>query len=335
MEMKRELTRYMRPARVMMLGVAMLSLAGCVKRELEIRPDEGYVEIALDWTQAQSSRSARYLFYNESGALVKEVSGVTDCFKGTLPVGVYRLIVHNTDAGQVDWQGTEQYESTEVFAKETNYSEGHHPAEGVPCIQEPREVFATGGCNESETVEVRQRDTTRLSVTPVELTKRVAVRFTVEANGDASVRSLRGVLGGVSHGFFPGKGCHNASSSCAVEFTAAPGTKAASDAYTARVNVFGLLATSQSPAGTNTMHVTLDLDDGSQSTGTFDLTPTLQQLIAANGGVLPDEIPLDVTLRVQQEVGLSATVQPWKNGTGSGDIETGIEPTRENGLPLE
>lgn len=318
MEMKRELTRYMRPARVMMLGVAVLSLAGCVKRELEIRPDEGYVEIALDWSKAQSSRSARYLFYNESGALVKEVSGVSDCFKGTLPTGVYRLIVHNTDAGQVDWQGCEKYESAEVFAKETNYSEGHHPAEGVPCIQEPREVFATGGCNESETVEVRRMDTTRLSVTPAELTKQVAIRFTVEVT---SVRALHGVLGGVSHGYFPGKGCHNASSSCAVEFTAAPGTKAASDAYTARVNVFGLLTTAQSPAGTNTVHVALDLDDGSQMTGTFDITPALQRILASNGGVLPVEIPLEITLRMQgQGVGLSATVQPWDlSGTGSGD----------------
>ena len=324
MEMKRELTRYMRPARVMMLGVAVLSLAGCVKRELEIRPDEGYVEIALDWSKAQSSRSARYLFYNESGALVKEVSGVSDCFKGVLPTGTYRLIVHNTDAGQVDWQGCEKYESAEVFAKETNYSEGHHPAEGVPCIQEPREIFATGGCNESETVEVRRMDTTRLSVTPVVLTKQVAMRFTVEVNGDASVRSLRGVLGGVSHGFFPGKGCHNASSSCAVEFTAAPGTKAASDAYTARVNVFGLLTTAQSPAGTNTVHVTLDLDDGSQMTGTFDITPALQRILASGGGVLPVEIPLEITLRMQvQGVGLSATVQPWDlSGTGSGDVTT-------------
>ena len=319
MEMKRYTKRYMRPARVVLLGAAVLSLAGCVKRELEVCPDEGYVEIALDWTQAQSSRSARYLFYNEAGALVKEVSGVTDCFKGTLPTGVYRLIVHNTDAGQVDWQGCEKYESAEVFAKETNYSEGHHPAEGVPCIQEPHEIFATGGCNESETVEVLQMDTTRLSVTPVVLTKQVAMRFTVEANGGQSVRALHGVLGGVSHGFFPGKGCHNASSSCAVEFAASPETKAASDAYTARVNVFGLLTTAQSPAGTNTVHVALALDDGSQVTGTFDLTPTLQRILASGGGVFPVEIPLDVTLRVQ-EAGLSATVEPWiEGGTGSGD----------------
>ena len=317
MEMKRYTERYMRPARVVVLGAAVLSLAGCVKRELEIRPDEGYVEIALDWSKAQSSRSARYLFYNESGALVKEVSGVTDCFKGMLPTGTYRLVVHNTDAGQVDWRGCEKYESAEVFAKTTNYSTGHHPAEGVPCIQEPREVFATGGCNESETVEVLQMDTTRLSVTPIKVTKRVAVRFALESSEE--IRSLHGVLGGVSHGFFPGKGCHNASSSCAVEFMAVPETKAASAAYKTEVSVFGLLTTSQSPAGTNTVHVTLSLGDGTQVTGMFDITPTLKQLIVANGGVLPDEIPLDVAIRVLG-TDLSATVEPWdESGEGSGD----------------
>ena len=173
-------------------------------------------------------------------------------------------------------------------------------------------------------MEVLLLDTTRLSVTPVVLTKQVAIRFTVEANGGQSVRALHGVLGGVSHGYFPGKGCHNASSSCAVEFTAAPGTKAASDAYTARVNVFGLLTTAQSPAGTNTVHVALDLDDGSQMTGTFDITPALQRMLASGGGAFPVEIPLEITLRMQgQGVGLSATVQPWDlSGTGSGDVTT-------------
>lgn len=320
MEMERYIKRYMRPASALLLGVAVLSLAGCVKRELEIRPDEGYVEIALDWTGTGTSpRSARYLFYNETGALVKEVSGVTDCFKGTLPVGNYRVVVHNTDAGQVDWRGTEQYESAEVFAKTTDYSMGHHPGEGVPCIQEPRDVFAAGGCNESETVEVRQMDTTRLSVTPVELTKRVAVRFTVDAADGQSVQALHGVLSGVSHGYFPGKRCHNASSSCAVEFMAVPETKAASSAYTTEVNVFGLLTTSQSPAGTNTVHVTLSMDDGSQIKGVFDITPTLQLILVSGGGAFPVEIPLEVTLLVR-ETDLSATVEPWdESGEGSGD----------------
>ena len=104
-----------------------------------------------------------------------------------------------------------------------------------------------------------------------------------------------------------------------MEFEAVPETKAASAAYTTEVSVFGLLTTSQSPAETNNVYVTLALTDGTQVTGTFDLTPALQRLIAANGGVLPNEIPLEVTLRVQG-IGLSATVEPWdESGTGSGD----------------
>lgn len=320
MEMKRELTRYIRPARIVALGTAMLSLAGCVKRDLEMRPDEGYVEIVLDWAKAQSSRSARYLFYNEAGMLVEEAGGITDCFRGTLPVGTYRLVVHNTDAGQVEWQGCERYESAEVFARPTRYSTDHHPAEGVPCILEPRDVFAAGGCNESETVKVRQMDTTRLSVTPTALAKQVAIRFTVETDGGQSVRALRGVLDGVAPGYFPGKGCHDASSSCAVEFTASPETEAASDIYTTRVNVFGLLTTAQSPAGTNAVHVTLALDDGRQVTDTLDITSILKQILASHGGAFPVEIPLEITLRVQG-VGLSATVRPWdESGTGSGGL---------------
>ena len=64
----------MRPAKIVALGTAILSLAGCVKRDLEMRPDEGYVEIALDWTKTgMTSRSARYLFYNEAGMLVRVV----------------------------------------------------------------------------------------------------------------------------------------------------------------------------------------------------------------------------------------------------------------------
>lgn len=320
MEMKKATGKYkLSAAGGLLLGAAMLFFAGCVKRELEFRPDEGYVEIALDWAESQSSRSARYLFYNETGELVKEVSGLTDGFKGTLPIGTYRLVVHNTDAGQVDWRGCDKYESAEVFALETNYSEDLHPAEGVPCILEPRDVFAAGGCNESETVVVRQMDTTLLSVTPVVLTKRVAVRFTVEASGGRTVQALHGVLNGVAPGYFPGKRCHNASSSCAMEFAAAPETMAPSDVYTARADVFGLLATAQSPAGTNTVRVALDLDDGSQISTTFDITPALQKLISENGGTLPDQVSLDVTVRMSG-MNLNATVEPWdESGEGSGD----------------
>lgn len=322
MEMKRKLMKYLRPASVVSLGAVLLAASGCVKRELEVRTDEeGSVEIALDWSGGPS-HSARFLFYNEAGALVKEVSGVTDCFKGSLPTGNYRLIVHNTDATGVDWRGTERYESAEVFVRPAQYTTGYHPGEGIPCIGEPGNVFAAGACNGVEMVSVRQSETTRLSVTPLAVTRRLVFRFEIDASSaSASVNFVRGVLSGVRQSYFPGRKSVDASSSCGTEFTVSSETKAASAVYTARVNVFGVSTTPQSPAGTNTVHVTLSMSDGSQVTGTFDITPILQKIIEESGDVvLPvEEILLEVALTVQ-ETALSATVEPWSGGgTGSGD----------------
>ena len=90
-------------------------------------------------------------------------------------------------------------------------------------------------------------------------------------------------------------------------------------AYAAQVNVFGLLTTAQSPAGTNNVHVALDLTDGTQMTGTFDITSTIRQILASEGGTLPWEIPLDITFYVRA-TGLNATVEPWdESGEGTGE----------------
>ena len=321
METKRE-KKCIRPtAGLLLLCAVMLSLAGCVKRELEIRPDEGCVAIAVDWSCSGTSvRSARYLFYNEAGSLVKEVSGLTDGFRGSLPTGTYRLVVHNTDGVHVGWRGCERYESAEVFARTTDSGTGSRPGDGVPCILEPREVFAAGCCNESRTVEVRQLDTTRLSVTPAALVKRVAIRFSIETDAGESVRSLRGILSGVSSGYFPGQGCANTSSSCAMEFEGLPDSKGVILSYTSEMNVFGLLTTAQSDPWTNTVALTLVLSDGTESMGRFDLTSALQELLASGGGVFPESILLEVKLRLHETV-LSATVSPWDDkGSGSGDI---------------
>ena len=144
------------------------------------------------------------------------------------------------------------------------------------------------------------------------------------------MQSLTGVLEGVAPGVFLSSGAHNAAHSCAVEFTASPaasssaampsGSRASSPAvYTSETEVFNLLTTAQSPAGTNRLHVTLTLGDGTEATGTFDITDALQQLMADNGGERPGEISLSVTLHLQ-ETTLNATVEPWdETGTGSGE----------------
>lgn len=309
--------------------------AGCVKRDLEERPvvppeGPGRAEITLDWGGDERPQTARFLFYDcQTGALVKEVTGLTDGFAGELPAGEYRLVVHNTDALQVDYRGTDNYETAEVFAQETEYAHTtqsyalrssltrHDP--GVPCILEPQQVFGTGVCNESETIVVTSGGTVQASVSATSLTRQMEFHFTVKS--DVGVTSLKGVLDGIAPGMFIASRQHNAPTACAIEFTALPQTKSATSNFLSRMSVFGLLTTSQSPDETNVINVVLTLDDGKVFQAKADLTPTLKEIIADNGGTIPIEIPVDVTLEIHGIEGLTATVKPWEEGTGGGDFE--------------
>lgn len=311
------------PARVLLTLAATVLLAGCVKHNLEQRPtpppasEDGAAEITLDWGGDERPQTARFLFYDENGDLVREETGLTDGFKGTLPTGKYRLVVHNEDAQQVDYRGTDSYQTAEVFAQHTNYTDGHHPAEGVPCILEPQAVFGIGVCNEFDEIVVEAGKTTKATVAPEELTRRVVFRFSIES--DVEVHSLKGVLDGVSPGVFLASGQHNTETSCAIEFTASPTNRAASGDYTARLGVFNLLTTAQSADGTNVVHAVVTLLDGEQFTADVDLTPTLRKMLAdQKEDILPVEIPLDITFAVT-ELGLSSTVGEWTEGSGGSD----------------
>ncbi len=318
MKNNRVLRNYPHSVAGALLGAVLLLGSGCVQRDLEIRPDEGYVKITLNWSAAgAAARDARFLFYDEAGALVREVENISDVYVGTFPLGTYRMVVHNMDAGAVDWRGCERYESAEVYALPTDYTTDHHPGEGVACIREPQEIFGAGGCNETDRIVVEQLDTTYLTVTPTALTRRVSVRFLLDT--DVPVEGVKGVLGGVAHGYFPGQGCHNAASSCAVEFEAQPETRAAVANYAAGVNVFGLLTQADSPEATNTVHLGLTFTDGTAFADTVDITPTIRQLMETNGGTLPAEIPLSIVVR-RHATWLGAAVVPWdESGEGGGD----------------
>lgn len=320
-------------------GAALLAaglLGGCVKHDVEVRPTpapaptNGYAEIALDWGDAaEHPATVRYLFYDEGGALVKEVTGLSDGFRDALPVGKYRLVVHNEDARQVDYRGTETYATAEVFAQETQYTYGlantaprnavtrHDP--GVPCIFEPQSVYGTGCCKEFEVLDIQAGETARGTVTPERLTREVAFRFVVMS--DVGIQSLKGVLGGIAPGIFIATARHTTSSSCAMEFTASPVAKSAGNEFAARLNVFNLLTAPDSPNGTNPLDVNLNLADGRMFTAQVDLTPTLKQIIEDSGGVIPIEIPVEVTFTIVG-VDLTLSVTPWDgSGTGGGDFE--------------
>ena len=321
---------------VLLLAAALVPFESCVRRELEEGPvppsppsGEGYAEITLDWGGYAASpvppHTSRCLLYDAAGALVREVTGVGGRFRESLPAGRYRLVVHNEDARQVGFCGTERYETAEVMAQEITSS--RHSDDGTPCILEPEQVYATGVCREAAELVVTAGETVRATAVPATLTREV--RFSFIIRSENGVQSLTGLLNGVSRGIYLATGRRDVSSSCSVAFTAEPAKDgregddgSGTESYTTEIGVFDLLAAEEgSPEGTSTLDVTLTDTRGEPYTGRFDITATLKEIIAGNGGVIPVEIPIEVDIKLEPIGGMTADVKPWDgSGTGEGEF---------------
>lgn len=305
--------------------VTFLLLTGCVERELKTRPSDGPgdVEIALDWSGLSAPRqSARCLFYDESGMLIHEATGLTDGFKSKLPSGKYHLIVHNEDAHQVDYRGTNSYKTAEVFVLPQPDARNRIAprAADLPCILEPEASYGTSVCEDGEWITVVPGKTTRTTVSPVAHVRQLEFRFVVR---NINVRAFNGILTGVASSIFLSTGEANRSEGCALRFAptiAAKSRKDDTEIFTVSLRVFNLLTTANSPAETNTVVVTLTDVGGTRYETSVDFTATLQEIIAENGGTIPIEIPIEVLLEATViEGSIVSSVQPWDDtGTGGG-----------------
>ena len=319
---------------LLLLGVltAAMIFTGCVKRELEMRPEapeEGTVEIGVVWPEGADCSGARLLIYGEDGTLYREHDELTDGYRGTLPAGAYRLILHNTDARNVGYAATQSHGTAEVYALNTS---GQKPsAQGEPLAQ-PHKVYGIGRHDQGERFTVTAGETLRLTVAPERLTREVHFYFLV--SGLDAVQSVAGTLHGVAPSVLlctreyrqssfgqPFEG----ESYTPQRAQGGPGTKAAREAihFRTSLELFDLLTRETSPEGTNTIETTVTDGDGKSYPVQIDITAVLQEVLESGGGVLPVEIPLEVRVEIDPvtaEVG--ATVAPWDDsGTGGGDFE--------------
>lgn len=298
----------------------VMLFAGCVKRDLEVLPSEtdGYAQIALDWGGQTHPKSAHFLLYNESGELVKEATGVTESFKGSLAAGTYRIVVCNEDAVNVDHRGLDNYATAEVFVLTKSAQPALRSNRAISLIQEPRQVFGTGVFKEFEQLVIESNKTTTATVVPKLLTHEVQFFFKVK--GSDEVRSLEGVVNGVCSGVFLATGAYNTASNSSLEFLASPRSDATEVEFVANVGIFNLLTSPESAAGTNTINIALTETNNTAHRATFDLTEVLKEIIVNNGGVIPIEIPVEVTLEVKALGELTATIRPWDDsGSGGGN----------------
>lgn len=327
--MERTIIQYIRASLPLLTATALLS--GCVKRELEMRPappQEGTVEIAFTWPEGQERPVGAHLrFYTEDGVLYREHSDLTDGYTGTLPAGSYLLILHNTDAEQVDYAAMERHSTAEVYALA---SSGLKPTAPGESLREPHKVYGIGRHDQGENFTVTAGQTLQMTVAAERLTREVQFYFKV--SGLNAVQAIGGTLRGVSPSVSLCTGeCRPVS--FVQPFDGTPyvpqntqvRTKAGSELhhFSTMLEVFDLLTRKESPAGTNTIYVEVTSGEGTLYPLRIDITQTLQELIENNQGTLPIEIALEVELQINPVTAeISAKVTPWdQSGTGGGEFE--------------
>ena len=313
-------------------AVVMTALVytGCVRRDLEDYPGEGYVTLNVDWAGSGASsanHTTRLLFYGEDGKLFREVENVGYLYQAIFPKGEYRVVAYNEDMENTDWRNSDYLSTFETYAKEREYEFNHHPT-GLKCIEIPSEVYIANSFHYNDKLVVTDISNPELTLTPTDRLHHLTIRFHVSVPGGETVESLGGAIGGVSGSWFPEtatqeKVFHFAHEFHAVQVTPVESegeedaTRAATADWEANVNMFGLQTTEESE-WVHPLYMSLQVKDGPLLTAAYDLTPTVYSILNEQGGELPNKFAIDVEINVAG-TGFTANVIPWDDsGTGGG-----------------
>ncbi len=295
------------------LLLASLAGGGCVKQGLDLREQVGFVRIDLQWENGSVPEGSEFYFYNESGERVHSCTCAAEGFRGTLPMGKYKIIVWNTDAKNVELYGMDKHTTAEVRVKadETVANRAGN------CIAQPDNLLLASAFNEAEFMEVPYRDSVIMSASPKGLVKKVHLVFKVD-NADA-VKLVSGSLSGVS------SGVQCASVSCtnqpkSVNFAIKQENFSQNYDYSADISVLDLVLPADGVSGSHVLVLEVVID-GVTYHMNIDLTGTIDDLLKGEwNGTIPVEIPLEVELKSIDGI-LSSEVKPWDNtGTGGGEI---------------
>lgn len=286
--------------------IGLLSGIACTREQLDYRKQEGYVHLALSWEEEFAPAGSRVYFFPTEGGEVLMYDCPSEGFKGVLPVGSYRILVHNNDCSSVSVRNTDSFEAAEIYVLPEEVRSGAY-------IQHADPIAFTTTLNEAEMLEVPYRDTVRVSAMPCLCVKEVGLVF--EVVPPVEFATCTGSLSGVSASIK----CSTAESSdtsSAVRFTAV--ADAESDTFHASISVLDLLQ----PDGSYGTHI-LDLLFTDASGASYplqtDVTSEVNKFFTENGE-MPDEITLQI--RISQVGGrLTASVVPWDGGgTGGGSM---------------
>jgi hypothetical protein len=292
------------------LLTGLLIWTSCTKATLHYYGrDRGLVQIYPD-RSVHALPALEYYFYSaDVPETIRENSDGEGNFEGELPCTTYRTIATNTAAavdGSVAFT-TDSYESATVTALPTGQSYNQ-----LSIVNSPLSIYSVVVEELIVTPDVRT-----YRPVPVLLTKQLEFVFVLSGGLETEVKTIAGVLPGVYASVYLSTGLPTPESTAQSPATAVRFDIAGQgDERKAEVSLFGLRHPEYGAVYTNSLELTLTMNDDSEETVSVDLTKELSDILSQNQGVLPQKTSVVIRLdRVSVDEagdGITGSLLGWK-----------------------
>lgn len=288
------------------IGMAVCLLAGCLlscRKEFTC-PQQSRVEFMFDWQQlpsaAKTGDGMALRFYASDGQ-VYDMESDTVCFRGSLPVGIYQVLVRNRPTPGILFRGDGRFETAEAYVPSVSRAEG--------LVSQPDWFFSTAltGC------EIEEKRQTRLTVVPKPMVHRIT--FRVKIIDERSVESVSGRLRDVVTALNLSTGKPVPQSSGETDIPIAR----ENEAFSGSVLVFNIVKKEEgSPDGPDkNLKLNVLYTNGTNREIWLDISDELSDL--GDEGGSDAEVDVDIT---PERVGFEVRIIEWVNGSGP-DISVG------------
>ena len=292
------------------LFMAGIFVSSCVKSDL-LDCSLAYIVIAPT-DHSYNLPGLRYHFYSQDYRIANSVLPCdgTGTFRGRLMTGDYWVIASNIDAHNSIFTDMDAYETATVHVRQIKTRSDDY------YLAYPGEIYAIS----LQKLAIGGRDTIYLSPKPELLTKTLSLKFKIGSNIEQQTIGLTGTLQGVypSLNLFtrqPTEHCLSLSPNMITRFTSI----GSADEWQAEISLLGICDPEYGTRYRNIMHFTLNTTGGDMPVA-VELTNVLSDIIKKNGGTIPLEIPIEITVQYDGIL-LEAEARPWvDSGSGEGVI---------------
>lgn len=297
-------------------GLLINLLAGCTKTAVYVQTagSEGYVIIRPE-PDKYTLPAMQYYFYNHDASIAYRLadSDAQGNFRGLLPEGNYRVLATNTSASGIAFGQMDSHLT--ATANDNTLRDNSRTVPGSRAVG--ASLVYSLILND---LNVLADDTVYYSPVPVRLTRIVTVSLALRGDLALQVTGINGSLQGIYPsiylftGFTPEADVVR-SPDIWMDFTTATSTQHA-NTWQATLHLFGLCNPNYGSVYRNILKLSLAMPTG-EYPFEIDLTGHLSGIMEQTGGLLPSDLPLEITLE-WEELEVKSNITPWHR---DGDTE--------------